>query len=71
MFVCLIKSRQKKNSFPSEEHQIQPSKKEQCMMGMFGVRVNIANAFDGMKNYILVFTLQQRCFVICTDTHVH
>ncbi len=29
---------------------------------LFGVCVNIANGFDGMKNYILVFTLLQRCF---------
>lgn len=40
------------------------------MMGLFGVLLNTANVFDEMKNYILVFTLLQRCFVICTDTHV-
>lgn len=45
-------------------------KQQQCMMGLCGVLVNTANVFDEMKNYILVFTLLQRCFVICIDTHV-
>lgn len=60
----MIPSEEQIKSFDDKQGQ------QQCMMGQFGVLVNTANVFDEMKNYILVFTLLQRCFVICTDTHV-
>lgn len=65
LFVRWNPNRKRKSIWRTDLH-LQRKK----MMGGSGICVNTAKAFDGMKNYILVFALPQRCFVICADTHV-